>query len=79
MQAGLLSREINVIGVPTPSQYAEGNIVGGVIARRWADPRGHENLCMYGAFMSENRESPRSPVVVMARAGRSGKAKAVIP
>ena len=31
-----------------------------------ADPARSENLCMHGAFMSENRESPRSPVVVMA-------------
>jgi len=31
-----------------------------------ADPARSENLCMCGAFMSENRESPRSPVVVMA-------------
>jgi len=31
-----------------------------------AGPARSENLCMCGAFMSENRESPRSPVFVMA-------------
>jgi hypothetical protein len=36
-----------------------------------ADPARSENLCMYGAFMSENRESPRSPVVVMT--GRAAR------
>jgi hypothetical protein len=38
-----------------------------------ADPARSENLCMYGAFMSENRESPRSPVVVMA--GRAARGR----
>jgi hypothetical protein len=38
-----------------------------------ADPARSENLCMCGAFMSENRESPRSPVVVMA--GRAARGR----
>jgi hypothetical protein len=38
-----------------------------------ADPARPENLCMHGAFMSENRESPRSPVVVMA--GRAARGR----
>jgi RNA-directed DNA polymerase len=38
-----------------------------------ADPARSENLCMYGAFMSENRESPRSLVVVMA--GRAARGR----
>jgi hypothetical protein len=38
-----------------------------------ADPARSENLCMHGAFMSENRESPRSPVVVMA--GRAARGR----
>jgi len=38
-----------------------------------ADPARSENLCMHGAFMSENRESPRSPVVVMARRAARGR------
>jgi hypothetical protein len=37
------------------------------------DPARSENLCMHGAFMSENRESPRSPVVVMARRAARGR------
>jgi len=31
-----------------------------------ADPARSENLCMYGIFMRENREIPRSSVRVMA-------------
>jgi hypothetical protein len=44
-----------------------------------ADPARSWNHGMHGALMSENRESPRSPAVVMAGAGRTGKAKVVIP
>jgi hypothetical protein len=36
-------------------------------------PARSENLGMYGAFVSENRESPRSPVVVMA--GRDARGR----
>jgi hypothetical protein len=39
-QAGLLSREIHGLGVPTPLRKAEGNIAGGVIASRLRTPRG---------------------------------------
>jgi hypothetical protein len=37
------------------------------------DPARSEILRMYGAFMSENRESPRSPAVVMA--GRAARGR----
>jgi hypothetical protein len=40
VQAGLLSREINEFGVPTPLNRLEGNIAGGVIASRQGTPRG---------------------------------------
>ena len=45
-----------------------------------ADPAGSENPCMRAYFsMCENREVSRSPVQVDGRAGRAGKAQAVIP
>jgi len=44
-----------------------------------ADPAGSKNLCMYGISGRENREVPRSPAYGDERAGRAGKAKAVIP
>ena len=52
-------------GVPTPSQWPEGNIAGGVMREPPGDPARSENLCMYGIFMRENREVPRLPVRVM--------------
>jgi hypothetical protein len=62
VQAGLLSREINEFGVPTPLNRLEGNIAGGVMREPPGDPARSENLCMYGIFMRENREVPRPPV-----------------
>ena len=44
-----------------------------------ADPAGSRNLRMRGISMRENREVPRSPVRGDGRAGRAGKAEAVIP
>ena len=79
MQAGLWSPEIGAVEVPTLSQPAEGNIVGGVIREPLADLAGSENLCMHGISMRENREVPGSPACGDGRAGRAGKAKAVIP
>ncbi len=72
MQAGLLSREINEVGVPTPLNRSEGNIAGGVMRESSADPARSENLCMYGIFMRENREIPRSPVRLMAGRAAQG-------
>jgi hypothetical protein len=60
-----LSREIREIGVPTLLSNAEGNIAGGVMRESPGDPARSENLCMYGIFMRENREVPRSPAGVM--------------
>jgi hypothetical protein len=45
----------------------------------WADPAGSENLGMRGISGRENREVSRSPACGDGRAGRAGKAKAVIP
>ena len=72
MQAGLLSREINEFGVPTPSNRPEGYIAGGVMREPSGDPARSENLCMYGIFMRENREIPRSPAGVMAGRAAQG-------
>ena len=44
-----------------------------------SDPAGSKNLCMRGVSRRENREVPRSPGCGDGRAGRAGKAKAVIP
>ena len=65
MQAGLLSREINEFGVPTPLNRLEGNIFGSVIRELSGDPARSENHGMYGIFMRENREIPCLPVRVM--------------
>jgi hypothetical protein len=66
VQAGLLSREIKEVGVPTLLNNAEGNIAGGAMRESSADPARSENLCMYGISMRENREIPRSSVRMMA-------------
>jgi hypothetical protein len=58
VQAGLLSLEISLLGVPTPSYKAEGNIVGRRFREPSADPAGSKNLCMYGISGRENREVP---------------------
>jgi hypothetical protein len=72
VQAGLLSREIREIGVPTPLSRSEGNIAGGAMREPSTDPARSENLCMYGISMRENREIPRSPVRVMAGRAAQG-------
>lgn len=77
MQAGLLSREIREVGVPTLLSNAEGNIAGGAMRESPGDPARSENLCMYGVSMRENREIPRSPTRFDGRVGRSGNAEAV--
>ncbi len=88
----LLSLEIAMTGVPTRSQTTEGNTAGGVFASRQRTPRGRRTCACVRSLHAENREVPRSLVLVddappyTARgvayrrvAGRAGKAKAVIP
>ena len=65
MQAGLLSREINEIGVPTSLSRSEGNIAGGVMRESPGDPARSKNQGMYGISVRENRESPGPPVQVI--------------
>ena len=48
--------------------------------REWLlGPAWSKNLCMHGISMRENREVPRSLACGDGRAGRAGKAEAVIP
>ena len=72
MQAGLLSREIKVFGVPTPLNRPEGNIAGGAMREPSGDPARSENQGMYRIFMHENREIPRSPAGVMSGRAAQG-------
>ncbi len=58
VQAGLLSREINLIGVLTPSPRAEGHVVDSASRELSADPARSKNPCMHGTSMRENREIP---------------------
>jgi hypothetical protein len=87
-----LSLEIAKAGVPTRSQTTEGNNAGGAFASRQRTPRGRRTCACVRSLHAENREIPRSPVLVddappyTARgvayrrvAGRAGNAKAVIP
>ena len=78
VQAGLLSREINETGVPTPLLGAEGHIAGGAMRELPGDPARSKNQGMYASSMRENRESP-SPLAPRSGGGRSGKAEAVSP
>jgi hypothetical protein len=78
VQAGLLSREINPNGVPTPLLGAEGHTEGGVMREPSEDPARSENQGMYASSMRENRESPPPPAP-RSGAGRSGKAEAASP
>ena len=90
MQARLLSREIKGFGVPTPLTEAEGNIAGRVIASGRRAPRGRRPGACTRVSRRENREVPRSPVLVDVAlvgmavagrlvAGREGNAEAVRP
>ena len=72
MQAGLLSREIKVFGVPTSLARPEGNIAGGAMREPSGDPARSENQGMYGIFMRENREIPRSPVQLITGRAAQG-------
>ena len=71
VQARLLSREIKEFGVPTSLARAEGNIAGGAMREPSGDPARSKNQGMCGIFMRENREIPRSPVLlIMGRAAQ---------
>jgi hypothetical protein len=75
----LLSLEISKPGVPTWSDTTEGNTAGGAFASRQGTPRGRRTRACVRSLHAENREVSRSPACGDGRAGRAGKAKAVIP
>ena len=64
VQAGLLSREISEIGVPTLSKRAEGNIVGGVMRESLTDPARSKNQ---GMCVSLHAREPGDPTSRRAR------------
>jgi RNA-directed DNA polymerase len=66
-------------GVPTRSQTTEGNTADGAFASRQRTPRGRRTRACARSLLAENREVSRSPACGDGRAGRAGKAKAVIP
>lgn len=63
----------HVSGVPTPSIWPEGNILGSAMRELSGDPARSENLCMHGTSMRENRESPQSPVTVIGWRAAQGR------
>jgi hypothetical protein len=66
-------------GVPTPSQWSEGNIVGRVIASCQRTPRGQRACACVESLGTRTGRSRGCPSGVDGRTGRSGKAKAVRP
>jgi hypothetical protein len=60
-QAGLLSREIHSLGVPTSLRKTEGHIAGSASASCRTDPARSENPGMRASSICENGEIPRSP------------------
>ena len=66
-------------GVPTLFRRAEGNIVGGATREPSANPARSENL---GTYESLHAREPGGPTITrptVGRAGRAGRAEAVIP
>lgn len=67
-------------GVPTPYNWAEGNIAGRAFASgRWTLRGLRTCACAESPCARTGRPDGRPPVWLMAGAGRSGKAKAVSP
>src|SRR5439155_5714374 len=66
-------------GVPTLFRRAEGNIVGGAICEPSANPARSENLEIGRASCRERVEGSAVAGPTEGRAGRAGKAEAVIP
>jgi hypothetical protein len=79
MRAGLLSREIFQFGVPTSFNWAEGEILGGVMRESLGDPTRSEKP---GTYRVLHAREPGGPMIArpgVVGAGRAGKAEAVIP
>jgi hypothetical protein len=68
VQAGLLSREIKEVGVPTLLANAEGHIAGGVIASRQRTPRGRRTrACTESSCARTGRSHARPSGVITGR------------
>ena len=68
-----------LFGVPTLSQWSEGNIVGRVFASCQRTPRGQRACACVESLSTRTGRSHGYPPGSGGRAGRSGKAKAVLP
>ena len=66
-------------GVPTPSQWPEGNIAGRVSASCQRTPRGQRACACVESLGTRTGRSRGCPSCSDGRAGRSGKAEAVRP
>ena len=66
-------------GVPTPSQWPEGNIAGRVIASCQRTPRGQRACACVESSGARTGRSRGCPPGCDGRAGRSGNAEAAIP
>ena len=66
-------------GVPTPSQWPEGNIAGRAIASCQRTPRGQRACACVESSGARTGRSRGCPSGCDGRAGRSGNAKAVSP
>ena len=77
VQAGLLSREIQILRGAHAVIPAEGHIAGGAIASHPRTPRGRRTMACTQAPCARTGRAHRRPPPI--RAGRSGKAEAVSP
>ena len=64
-------------GVPTPSQWSEGNIAGRAIASGQRTPRGQRACACVESLSARTGRSHGCPSGSDGRAGRSGNAEAV--
>jgi hypothetical protein len=79
VRAGLSSRERPSLGCRRRSKRRKATSLAALFASRQRTPRGRRTRARIEVSMFENREIPRSPVLVGCGAGRGGKAEAVIP
>lgn len=63
-------------GVPTPSQWSEGNIAGSAFASCQRTPRGQRAIACVESLSTRTGRSHGCPSGSDGKAGRSGKAKA---
>jgi len=76
---GVIEPRNHLSGVPTPSQWPEGNIAGRVSASCQRTPRGQRACACVESPGARTGRSRGCPSGCDGRAGRSGKAKAVRP